>query len=351
MSVVNADVVIVGAGPSGVAAGIELVRGGANVILVDRESFPRQKPCAGGVSESALRHLKYDISSVVREEARDFQLSLSHKDDIVVRSNKILISMTKRIELDELGLNVAIQEGCEFMVQQNILGLDQDRNGVTLRYPNIAIRAKYLVAADGAASTIRRFVLGYNRPSVQAIALEANIDANSVKIPPKIRTRGDFGVVKSGYAWVFPKGDHYNIGLYSYNSRLSSDVKRKYLKDYARTVLGTDEIEDVQGFPIGTDCRKRCISKDRVLFVGDAGGFTHSITGEGIYGAALSGHLAAKAVLGGESVAQTYQQSISPYLRRCRMNRALSQPFYRFIPLSYPLFSQRMSKLVEKFNA
>ena len=172
MSGINADVVVVGAGPSGVAASIGLVRRGAKVVLIEKEKFPRQKPCAGGVSESALRHLKYDITPVVREEVKDFRLALSYKNDCVVRSSKTIISMTKRIELDELGLNSALAEGCQLMVLDNIIGVDQDKDGVSLRYSGATIRAKYLVAADGAVEHHSTFHFGLARPALQAIDLE-----------------------------------------------------------------------------------------------------------------------------------------------------------------------------------
>jgi len=52
------DALIIGAGPAGAAAGLRLVRAGARVLLIDRDPFPREKPCGGALSRIAVRRLR-----------------------------------------------------------------------------------------------------------------------------------------------------------------------------------------------------------------------------------------------------------------------------------------------------
>src|ERR1051325_7091055 len=59
------DAIVVGAGPAGWTAAIRLSRPGARVLLVDRERFPRDKPCGGGLTYRAVRQLPFSVEPVV----------------------------------------------------------------------------------------------------------------------------------------------------------------------------------------------------------------------------------------------------------------------------------------------
>jgi len=59
------DVLVVGAGPAGSATAMHLARGGARVLLADKARFPRDKPCGGGLTGRALRHVPCDVEPVV----------------------------------------------------------------------------------------------------------------------------------------------------------------------------------------------------------------------------------------------------------------------------------------------
>lgn len=344
MSPLTADVIVVGAGPAGVAAAIDLARGGAAVVLVEKDVFPRAKPCAGGVSIDALRRLRYDIAPVTREAVTAIQLSRKCADPVVLSAGRTLIAMTRRAELDAFGLDAALAAGCRLVTVADAPALAQEATGVVLRYPGLTLRGRYLVAADGAGSVLRRLVFG-EKPGVQAIALEANVDAGDVRTLAGVRTRVDFGMVKGGYAWVFPKGDHFNVGLYTHDSRRSSRIGRQHLREYASAVLGTDRIADIHGFPIATACAGPRMAKGRVLFVGDAAFASNAISGEGIHGAILTGQLAAASILAGGDAAAHYRNGTSAYVARYRMIRRLAGPFFHLLPLSYPLFSRRLARL------
>ena len=55
------DAIVVGAGPAGSTAALRLARGGARVLLLDRERFPRDKPCGGGLTYRAVRQLPVPV--------------------------------------------------------------------------------------------------------------------------------------------------------------------------------------------------------------------------------------------------------------------------------------------------
>ena len=338
---VKVDVIVVGGGPAGVASVRTLTAGGARVALIEKTRFPRSKPCAGGLSAGAVRLLDYDFTTVVREKVNELRLSYKDKKPVIIKAEEPIALMTKRAEFDSLGIEAALSTECQYFVLPEISGIELRRDAVELIYPGLRIKGNYLVAADGAGSTIRRLISGQPKGAF-GVAIEADVDANEVNTQ-EIRTKVDFGFSPGGYGWVFPKGDHYNVGLYSWNSRHSRFVNRPALKQYAQISLGEVNLSDIRGFPIAISCSKKSMGSGRVLFVGDAGGFTYASSGEGIYGAILTGQLAAKSVLIGGDVVNNYRATSSRYLRRCGLNRAFSRLIYPTLGVSYPLFAAQLN--------
>ena len=151
----------------------------------------------------------------------------------------------------------------------------------------------------------------------------------------------DFGSVRNGYAWIFPKGDHLNVGVYSQSS--AAGLTRSRLLSYVKDRVGTDRVDHVTGQYLGIGagvCDSDWIQpdlRDRVLLVGDAGGFVDPLTGEGIYGALLSGQAAASAILSemrGEGAQWRNSQAISTAIaRRCGFLPGRRRLFMRILPV------------------
>src|SRR3990170_8381925 len=108
------DVLIVGAGPAGSATAIHLARGGARVLLADKESFPRDKPCGGGLTGRALRHAPCDVGPVVEHVVDRFVLRARYGRRVARASREPLIRMTQRRRLDLHLAENAAAAGAEF---------------------------------------------------------------------------------------------------------------------------------------------------------------------------------------------------------------------------------------------
>lgn len=205
------------------------------------------------------------------------------------------------------------------------------------------LRARWVIAADGAKSGVRRLL--HKRPVVrQAFALEGLADLGA-----DTAIHLDFFVVPWGYGWVFPKGDHVNVGICTFNRKVK--MNRKELVEYCQAKLGHAHLRDVVGYPLGIGPGNGGLSVGRVLFVGDAAGTVEGLMGEGIHNAIYSGQQAAAAVIGGGPawmVRRHYGVRMLRHWLDVRSTRNLALIFYRwpkvgFGWLSSPRFLQRLA--------
>ena len=149
----------------------------------------------------------------------------------------------------------------------------------------------------------------------------------------------DFGVIRGGYGWLFPKGDHVNVGLYVWRHGAAAP-QRSALERYCQARLGA-EAKHVAGYPLGTWLPHTRLANGRVLFVGDAAGCTEVLLGEGIYGAVLSGQLAAQAILG-ERPDVFYPRALAGWREELQQVCRLGALFYGLLPVSSRLLQGRL---------
>jgi flavin-dependent dehydrogenase len=133
----------------------------------------------------------------------------------------------------------------------------------------------------------------------------------------------DFGVVRDGYGWVFPKAGHLNVGVYSESQQ--DRITRRTLAEYIGKKLGTDKFDCVIGQYLGMGGRGNPHSRPRVLLVGDAAGLVDPLTGEGIYNAIVSGQAAARAILADQNNGVSAIETFKRALREIELDLGLSQ--------------------------
>src|SRR5262249_55869428 len=104
----NFDAIVVGAGPAGSACAYFLASGGLPALLVDRATFPRDKPCGGGVTARAAALLPFSLEPVVEEVVEQFEFGLSYRKRFARRSEQPLVLMTERMKLDAFLVSRAI---------------------------------------------------------------------------------------------------------------------------------------------------------------------------------------------------------------------------------------------------
>jgi menaquinone-9 beta-reductase len=327
----DVDVLVVGAGPAGAAAGLDARRRGLDVLVVDKATFPRDKTCGDGLTTAALRFLEQlgiDLRTLpgympVREtvlvspSGRQVSLPLPPEGDHA--------AVVPRVELDAAIVAKARESGVEVRDGTAVTGVEVASDGVSVALgTNGTVRAGVVVAADGHYSFVRRSV----RPAA----------------PPELGTWHAFrqyfqGVddrrlwvlfepdLLPGYAWVFPlPGRRANVGFGVLRhpgmsgKELNARWREVLARPIVRTVLGPDAEPEAthRAWPIPASFEYDALADGRVLYVGDAANVVDPLTGEGIAQAIETAVLAVDAVAAGEpaGAGQRYKEGVRRALGR-----------------------------------
>ncbi|MGH3135937.1 MAG: geranylgeranyl reductase family protein [Gaiellaceae bacterium] len=305
------DVIVVGAGPAGSATAIHLARGGARVLLADKAAFPRDKPCGGGLTGRALRHAPCDVERVVEHVVGRFVLRARYGRRLARTSREPLIRMTQRRRLDLHLAEKAAAEGADFRDGVRVDALTLRDDHITAVVGGSPVRASFVVGADGANGVVAR-AAELGNGIVRGVALEGNVSWGVLDPKPYRGTAWvELGVVPGGYGWVFPKGNHANLGVGGWLDE--GPRLREHLDRLARVHgLDPDALTDVRGHRLPMRRLGAPAARGRVLLVGDAAGLVDPLSGDGIYEAFVSGRLAAEAIIAGRH--EDYEASLSEAL-------------------------------------
>ena len=292
------DALVVGAGPAGSATAIRLARGGASVLLIDKQRFPRDKPCGGGLTGRALRHAPCDVDSVVEHEVDGFEVRLRYRKRFERRNDAPLIRMTQRRRLDAFLAEQAALAGADFRDGVTADTLTVGPDGAEATVAGDRIRADVLVGADGANGTTAR-AAGIAVDAHRGVALEGNVAYGEVD-PERYRGLAvvELGTVPGGYGWVFPKGDHANVGVGGWAAegpRLREHLRR-LCQEHG---IAPERLTDVRGHRLPLRHSGSGVAAGRTLLVGDAAALVDPLSGDGIYEAFVSAEVAAETVLAG----------------------------------------------------
>ena len=304
------DAIVVGGGPAGSTTAYRLAEKGASVLLVDKATFPRDKPCGGGMTLRAVRQCPVDPTPVVEELVDKVELRFRYNASVVHRADQPVVWMTQRRRLDAFLLDAARDRGAE--VREGVRVAIGPDNTVVLDSGE-RVTAEALVAADG-ANGITAKAVGLGEGIVHGVAYEGNAPYTVV---PRERYAGklvlELADIPGGYAWVFPKADHVNVGVGGWQS------EGPKLKEHLRRVceahgLDPDQLDSLRGHRLPLRRPGTPIAGERSLLVGDAAGLIDPVSGDGMYECFVSSRLAAAAImelLGGTATTLApYQQAV-----------------------------------------
>jgi geranylgeranyl reductase family protein len=307
------DVLVVGAGPAGSSTALHLTRAGARVLLVDKARFPRDKPCGGGLTGRALNHVPVDVEPVVERVVDAMVVRAAYRTTLRRTTGERLIAMTQRRRLDLHLAEQAATVGAEFRDGAPVSDIALGEDGISARVAGSPVVASFVVGADGANGVVAR-AAGLGDGIVRGVALEGNVSWEHLEPEPYGSVAWvELGVVPGGYGWVFPKGDHANLGVGGWLGE--GPRLRDHLDLLARAHhVDPAALTDVRGHRLPMRRLGTAPARGRALLVGDAAGLVDPLSGDGMYEAFVSARLAADAIVAGRS--DEYEHALAAALDR-----------------------------------
>jgi geranylgeranyl reductase family protein len=308
----DSDVIVVGAGPAGAVAARTLAQAGARVRILERARFPRNKPCGGAISARVRHRFPWLSSSLIRiptHEISKLYLEGPGGDVLRLESDGPAVLMIRRIEFDQLLCELACEAGADLIEGAAVGQVSVDGHVALRDRAGREYRAPIVIAADGVNSVVARRLglnAGWPAHDLALDMMEETPKATLASADPSVLWVY-YGYGRShGYAYVFPKQDHVNVGigyvLSYFRARVNDapyDLQQRFVADLrTRAMLdGRSARENFTPFLIPVGGPLGQTGRGRVLLAGDAGGFVNGFTAEGIYYAMVTGELAARAVL------------------------------------------------------
>jgi flavin-dependent dehydrogenase len=175
------DVVIVGSGPAGSTAAYELAQGGLKVLALDKEKFPRYKPCGGALSSRIQSILPFNFTGVVENTISGILFTHTFKQDIPVKSDKPLAYLVKRERFDNLLVEKAKERGATVRVGERVKSFLCRGNTIDVITNRGTYTTKFLIGADGPFSVVKRMFMPDGAQTL-GLAMEGELEATGASL-------------------------------------------------------------------------------------------------------------------------------------------------------------------------
>lgn len=308
------QIAIVGGGPAGAFAAEQVARGGRAVTLFD-EKLAWEKPCGGGLTDKAIERWPFlREAGVERNWITDCELIAPSGRTASFRLDRP-IAIFSRLTLNGLLLERARNAGAA-VVGERIVSIEGSAGNWILKSSAGEHRAEFLLLAAGARNPFR----GQFAPAVNAQDLMVAV---GYYVPGTRQTlQVQFLEGLHGYFWVFPRFDHFSVGICGRMQGQSTlELRRRLealLPNFGLSTEGARFYAHIIPSLSEASLQRSGLCGKGWAVAGDAAGFVDAITGEGLYYALRSAELFAQAVLNNmpESYAELAKRDFLPELER-----------------------------------
>lgn len=342
------DAIVIGAGAGGAAAAFHLAARGRRVLVLESQMVPRPKSCGGGMAASMQRLFPFDLSPAVDQVIRRVRFTWCLEDPVIADlPGDSPFWIVRRSVLDAFLCERAVEAGAE--LRSPLEALTVEREGelwVVNSADGQRHRCRALVIADGSGSRFAAPLgLGPGRPR---FATTMAVEVSTAVLEPDT-ARFDFGLMRHGFCWAFPRQDGYSIGVGTFIGRAPGE-------DDPGATRALDALLPSLGLAPGDGERRRQdlriwdghhpLHGPGVVAVGDAASLCDPFLAEGLRPALISGCTAAEVIdrwLAGDS------RDLSDYSRRMKASwgdsmawgKRIAQVFYRVPGVGYQLGIKR----------
>ncbi len=299
----EAEIVVIGAGPAGASTAATLAEYGHEVLVIDKNPFPRDKACGDGLTRSAVAFLRrHGLGDLVEasQPIEGGRAVFSHGHEELKLYSGERGACVPRFLLDDALLDAALGLGARSVTARvtrplmggcGVTAVEVDQDGGLGR-----IGGRYFVAADGPSSIIRqRLGVPKARGALSVYAVRQYFEVECALDPlfdiylPL--TYQNLGLV--GYGWVFPVSAHranIGVGYYRGPDPAANPPIRPLLDEFVRGLRENQAqrfgmitpVGKQFGSPLGVNFTPELCELDNVMFVGDAARMTDPVSGEGI---------------------------------------------------------------------
>lgn len=373
---VKANICIVGAGPGGAAAALQLAYQGISCTLIDKATFPRDKICGDALSgkvSTVLNRMDPAIMDRLRASQKQaniwgFTFTVPQVAPLELQLDRSLAKgqvapgyVVKRFDFDHFLIEETKRHpSIQLLEDTEITQYEKTDAGYLIsdKDTSFQLEAKLLIIANGAHSSFSRHHAGH--------ALSPKHHAGGVRTYYKDVKGLDQAIelhyleeLKPGYLWIFPlpQGEA-NVGVTMRSDKLSErkfNLKKNLTRilaehpDFKERFAKAELVDPIRGFGLPLGSKKRRLSGEAYMLVGDAGHLIDPLTGEGIGNAIFSGVIAADQAIScidAEDYSATFMRAYDRRIRRV-MGRELqlAYAFQRmmFYPRLVRFFMKRIS--------
>jgi geranylgeranyl reductase family protein len=297
----SCDVLIVGGGPAGSSCAWGLRQSGLDVVILDKQNFPRDKICGGWITPSVLTDLEIDPPEYghnwMLQPITGFRVGRIAGTALETHYGEPVSYGIRRCEFDDYLLR---RSGARLALGTGLTSLRRvDEEGWIA---NDQIKARVVIGAGGHFCPVARLTGAKRNNEAAVVAQEVEFEMDGSQLAG-CRIRKDtpelyFCSDMKGYGWCFRKGDILNVGLGRADPRgLPAHVGGflKFLKSAGRISFDLPPLNG-HAYLLNGESTRMSVG-DGVLLIGDAAGLAHPQSGEGILPAIESGLLAARTIV------------------------------------------------------
>ncbi|NEP35948.1 geranylgeranyl reductase family protein [Moorena sp. SIO3B2] len=341
------DCIIVGAGPAGGTAAYHLSKKGHSVLVLEKASLPRSKPCGGGVSSVIQEWFDFDFSPAISLKTNAVYLTYNKKNAIQVDIKNYPIWMVKRDIFDHFLVQQAQQNGAKVQDNTEVTGIEFKSERWLINTNQESFTGHYLIAADGSKGKMSKWLGFQQQKKIVAGALEFEIP---IENQTDINIYFELGLAHSGYVWNFPKADGFSLGAGAFGEKRKAQNFKNIIRDYG-TMFKLDLATATEsGHPIFLWNGDQKLHTQNAVLAGEAACVVDPFTAEGIRPSIFSGMKAAeaidKALANQMDALEQYSETITQeWGKEMSSAKRLAQVFWRFQKLGYQVVLQRPSAI------